>query len=170
MIRRFRRLDIIFQSTSTSPISLKLPLFPLCIRTTVCLVHYSDGVPSQNAAFKMAATFCQLMASGVLYRVEAISHWQICSALIPDGPPERFSKSLCTTQEISSSYDIEYSTGNGCNSTIFGCTRGGTCQYRDNRSSVMVEMSNLDGATRRSSDLCVIQPKVNDNKDRKSVV
>ena len=113
---QFRMLYIIFQSTSTSPIPLKSPLFTLGIRTTVCHVHSLARVPSQNYAYTMATTFCQLFASGVLYEVAAISHWRRCYALIPKGPPERFRKSLRTTQVISSSSSIDPYTRNGCTS------------------------------------------------------
>ena len=36
---RFKMLNIVFQITSTSPIPLKFPHFPLGIRTTVYHVH-----------------------------------------------------------------------------------------------------------------------------------
>ena len=103
------------------------------------------AIPSRNAACTLATTFCQLVASGVLSRVASIIHWRRCSALNSDRPPERFRQSLHNSQAISSSSDMESSTGNGWTPTGIGCPSGGTGRYSSTRSAVMAVMDNLDG-------------------------
>ena len=117
VIRRFMRLAIVLQSTSTSPTPLNSLLFHLWIRTTVFHVLYLDRVPTWNAFFTMSTTFFQLVASGVLSQVAEISHWRRCSALISDRLTKCFRQSLRTAQAISFSSGMESSTRNGCTST-----------------------------------------------------
>ena len=100
--QRLRRLATAFQSTLRSPIPQKSHFY-FIIRTTVCHVHSSESVPSWNTACTMVTTFSQLVPSGELYRVVAISHWRRFFACIPEGPPERFRQSLRTAQAIYSS-------------------------------------------------------------------
>ena len=79
MSRKFSSLDIFLQITSTSLIPLKLPLFPLGIKTDVYHLHSSTSVPSRNGTYTMETTLYQLVASGVSSQAAAIRHWRSCS-------------------------------------------------------------------------------------------
>ena len=101
----------------------------------------------------MVTTFSQLVVSGVLYRDYAINHWRRCSALIPDGLPERFQKIQRTAHAISLSSGLELSTGNGFTPTGIACPGGGKCRYRTTRSAVMMAMATLVGGGGQSMEL-----------------
>ena len=101
--QRFRSIVPAFQRTLTSQISLKSPL-PFGINMTVFYVHFSDNVSSRNSACTMSTIFYQLVESSESSHVAAISHWRRCSALITEGPPERFRQSLITSQAFSPKY------------------------------------------------------------------
>ena len=69
----------------------------------------------------------------------------MCSTLIPGRLPEQFRRSLRTSQAISSSSGMDFSTGNNCTPTVIGCPSIGMCQNISTRSTVMVAMDTLAG-------------------------
>ena len=93
---------MVFYKTSTRPIPRKYLHSPFGITTIIQHMIFSARVPFWNPAWKMTTTFLQCMASVDSYHVASLIHLRRCYSHIPDGSPERFSRSRLTAQETSS--------------------------------------------------------------------
>ena len=145
--RWFRSPVTVFQSTSTRPIPRKSLPPPFVTRTTIFHMLLPESVSNKNSACTMETTSSQFVTAVLFYLVTPQIYWQRCYTHMPDRPPERFRRSLRTSQAISSSSGTEYSTGRGVTPTGIGWTGKGIFLYSSYLSAITHSIVTLEGGT-----------------------